>query len=81
MDSADLEKVVREVKRRRQELSMEITNTIKVGDKVTFEGRHRKIVIGTVLKRKVTKLIVRDDTTQSQWNVTASLCKIIKPVK
>ena len=71
MESTDLSAVVEAVKMRRNRLHFTDAQTFKVGDRVSFKGRHGRIEKGVVEKVKIKFLLVRTDGG-TRWNVPGS---------
>ena len=71
MDSEDLNSIVSAVKLRRNQLHFTDAQSFKVGDRVSFEGRHKMILKGTVQKIKIKFILVEADNGQ-RWNVPGS---------
>ena len=71
MESTDLQAVVEAVKMRRNRLHFTDAQTFKVGDRVSFKGRHGRTEKGVVEKVKIKFLLVRTDGG-TRWNVPGS---------
>ena len=71
MDSTDLSAVVEAVKMRRNRLHFTDAQSFRVGDRVSFKGRHGSILKGVVEKVKIKYILVRTDGG-TRWNVPGS---------
>ena len=71
MESTDLSAVVEAVKMRRNRLHFTDAQSFKVGDRVSFKGRHGSILKGVVEKVKIKYILVRTDGG-TRWNVPGS---------
>ena len=71
MDSTDLNAIIGAVKLRRNQLHFKDAQSFKVGDAVSFEGRHGAILKGVVEKVKIKYILVRT-TSGQRWNVPGS---------
>ena len=71
MESVDLSAVVEAVKLRRNQLHTSDAHQFRVGDRVSFTGRHGSILKGAVEKVKIKYVLVRTDQGQ-RWNVPGS---------
>ena len=71
MESTDLNAVVDAIKMRRNQLHTSDAHQFKVGDRVSFAGRHGSILKGVVEKVKIKYVLVRTDSGQ-RWNVPGS---------
>ena len=71
MESTDLSAVVDAVKMRRNQLHFADAQLFKVGDRVSFKGRHGSILKGVVEKVKIKYILVRTDGG-TRWNVPGS---------
>jgi hypothetical protein len=76
MDAEDLTRVVEAIKLRRTYLARQVTNSVSIGDRVSFSAR-RNLVVGTVEKINI-KTVVVLSTTGVRWKVTSSL---LSPVR
>ena len=77
MNGTDLSAVVDAIKLRRNQLHFRDAQSFKIGDSVSFEGRHGAILKGVVEKVKVKYLLVRT-TSGTRWNVPGSHLTKIK---
>ena len=68
MESTDLNAVVDAIKMRRNQLHTSDAHQFRVGDRVSFSGRHGSILKGVVEKIKIKYVLVRTDSGQ-RWNV------------
>ena len=71
MESTDLNAVVDAIKMRRNQLHTSDAHQFRVGDRVSFAGRHGSTLKGVVEKVKIKYVLVRTDTGQ-RWNVPGS---------
>ena len=71
MESTDLNAVVDAIKMRRNQLHTSDAHQFKVGDRVSFAGRHGSTLKGVVEKVKIKYVLVRTDSGQ-RWNVPGS---------
>ena len=77
LNADDLQKVINVVKMRRNQLHFAKAQSFKIGDSVSFEGRHGAILKGVVEKVKVKYILVRT-TSGTRWNVPGSHLTLIK---
>ena len=71
MDSEELNSVITAIKLRRNQLHFRDAQSFKVGDRVSFNGRHGAVLKGTIEKVKIKYILVRTDAGQ-RWNVPGS---------
>ena len=71
MESTDLNAVVDAIKMRRNQLHTSDAHQFRVGDRVSFAGRHGSTLKGVVEKVKIKYVLVRRDSGQ-RWNVPGS---------
>jgi hypothetical protein len=71
LNATDLDQVVQAVKLRRNQLHCENAQSLRVGDRVSFEGRGGYTEKGTVRKIKIKYVLVETDRGQ-RWNVPGS---------
>ena len=71
MESTDLNAVVDAIKMRRNQLHTADAHKFRVGDRVSFQGRHSSILKGTVERVKIKYILVKTDAGQ-RWNVPGS---------
>ena len=71
MESTDLSAVVDAVKMRRNQLHFADAQLFKVGDRVSFAGRHGSTLKGVVEKVKIKYILVRT-AGGTRWNVPGS---------
>ena len=71
MNGTDLSAVVDAVKMRRNQLHTSDAHQFRVGDRVSFAGRHGSILKGAVEKVKIKYVLVRTDSG-TRWNVPGS---------
>ena len=77
MDSEELNSVITAIKLRRNQLHFRDAQSFKVGDSVSFTGRHNAILKGVIEKVKIKYILVRT-TTGQRWNVPGSHLTPIK---
>ena len=77
MDSEDLNSIITAIKLRRNQLHFRDAQSFKVGDRVSFNGRHGAVLKGTIEKVKIKYFLVRTDAGQ-RWNVPGSHLTPIK---
>ena len=77
MNNTDLSAVVDAVKLRRNQLHTQDAHSLKIGDRVSFQGRHGITEKGVVEKVKIKYVLVRTDRGQ-RWNVPGSHLTPIK---
>ena len=71
MESTDLNALVDAIKMRRNQLHTSDAHQFRVGDRVSFAGRHGSTLKGVVEKVKIKYVLVRTDAGQ-RWNVPGS---------
>ena len=71
LNATDLDQDIQAVKLRRNQLHCENARSLRVGDRVSFEGRGGYIEKGTVRKIKIKYVLVETDRGQ-RWNVPGS---------
>ena len=77
MNGTDLSAIVDAVKLRRNQLHTTDAHSLKIGERVSFAGRHGSILKGVVEKIKIKYVLVRTDSGQ-RWNVPGSHLTPIK---
>ena len=77
LNNDELNKVIEAVKLRRNQLHFRDAQSFKIGDRVSFTGRHNAILKGTIEKVKIKYILVRTDSGQ-RWNVPGSHLTPIK---
>ena len=77
MNGTDLSAVVDAVKMRRNQLHTSDAHQFRIGDRVSFAGRHGSILKGVVEKIKIKYVLVRTDSG-TRWNVPGSHLTPIK---
>ena len=77
MDSEDLNSIITAIKLRRNQLHFRDAQSFKIGDRVSFNGRHGAVLKGTIEKVKIKYILVRTDAGQ-RWNVPGSHLTPIK---
>lgn len=73
----DFVAIVNAVQNARAQTGRNTIRELKVGDTVTFTGRRSKTVTGTVVKIKIKNVVVSDNSTQTRWNVPASMLTVV----
>ena len=71
MDSNDLNQIISAIKLRRNRLHFTDAQSFRVGDRVSFAGRHGSTLKGVVEKVKIKYILVRTDGG-TRWNVPGS---------
>jgi hypothetical protein len=71
MDSMELSTIVEAVKLRRNQLHFSDAQSLRVGDKVSFQGRRGITEKAVVEKIKIKNVLVRT-TSGTRWNVPGS---------
>ena len=71
MESTDLSAIIDAVKMRRNQLHTSDAHQFKIGDRVSFAGRHGSTLKGVVERVKIKYILVRTDSGQ-RWNVPGS---------
>ncbi len=71
MNGTDLSAVVDAVKLRRNQLHTTDAHSLRIGERVSFQGRHGSILKGVVEKIKIKYVLVRTDSG-TRWNVPGS---------
>ena len=77
LNNDELNKVVEAVKLRRNQLHFQDAHSLRIGDRVSFTGRHGITEKGVVEKVKIKYVLVRTDRGQ-RWNVPGSHLTLIK---
>ena len=77
MDGADLTAVIDAVKLRRNQLHAKQAHSLRIGQRVSFDGRHGITEKGVVEKIKIKYVLVRTDSG-TRWNVPGSHLTPIK---
>ena len=77
LNNDELNKVVEAVKLRRNQLHFQSAHSLRVGQRVSFQGRGGITEKGTVEKIKIKYVLVRTDRGQ-RWNVPGSHLTQIK---
>ena len=77
MESTDLSAIIDAVKMRRNQLHTSDAHQFKIGDRVSFAGRHGSTLKGVVEKVKIKYVLVRTDAGQ-RWNVPGAHLTLIK---
>ena len=71
MDGTDLSAIIDAVKLRRNQIHTEQAHSLRIGQRVSFDGRHGSTLKGVVEKIKIKYVLVRTDRGQ-RWNVPGS---------
>ncbi len=71
MNGTDLSAVVEAVKLRRNQLHTTDAHSLRIGERVSFQGRHGSTLKGVVEKIKIKYVLVRTDSG-TRWNVPGS---------
>ena len=71
MNGTDLSAIIDAVKLRRNQLHTSDAHQFRVGDRVSFAGRHGSTLKGVVEKIKIKYVLVKTDMGQ-RWNVPGS---------
>ena len=71
MNSGELESIIETVKMRRNQLHFASAHSLRIGQRVSFQGRHGITEKGTVRKIKIKNVLVETDRGQ-RWNVPGS---------
>ena len=77
LNNDELNKVIEAVKLRRNQLHFQDAHSLRIGDRVSFTGRHGITEKGVVEKVKIKYVLVRTDRGQ-RWNVPGSHLTSIK---
>ena len=77
LNNDELNQVVEAIKLRRNQLHFQDAHSLRIGDRVSFTGRHGITEKGVVEKVKIKYVLVRTDRGQ-RWNVPGSHLTPIK---
>ena len=77
LNTDELNQVIDAVKLRRNQLHSLDARSLKVGDRVSFQGRYGRTEKGTVEKIKIKYVLVRTDSG-TRWNVPGSHLTLVK---
>ena len=77
MNGTDLSAIVDAVKLRRNQLHTTDAHSLRIGERVSFQGRHGSTLKGVVEKIKIKYVLVRTDSGQ-RWNVPGAHLTLIK---
>ena len=77
MEGTDLSAVIDAVKMRRNQIHTEQAHSLRIGQRVSFSGRHGSTLKGVVEKIKIKYVLVRTDSG-TRWNVPGSHLTPIK---
>lgn len=75
LDNDGLNEIINTINFRRKELNRLIKNQFSVGDKVFFNSRNRGIIEGVITKINRKNIVVRQNDSFTNWNVSPSLLK------
>ena len=75
--SSQINEVIEAIKLQQTWVARNAARSVQVGTLVTFEGRRGRTITGEVTKVNQKTIVVRDQATQSQWKVTASMVTAI----
>ena len=75
--SSQINQVIEAIKLQQTYVARNAARSVQVGTLVTFEGRRGNTVTGEVTKVNQKTIVVRDQATQAQWKVTASMVSVI----
>jgi Mor family transcriptional regulator len=74
-DNEEINEIAELIKIRKEMLSKQKMNEMKVGDKVFFMSKGSKIN-GTIRKKNIKRIVV--DTNKGGWNVPASMLTLVE---
>tara|TARA_R100001244_G_scaffold74644_1_gene59567 strand:+ start:654 stop:926 length:273 start_codon:yes stop_codon:yes gene_type:complete len=74
-DNEEINEIAELITIRKEMLSKQKMNEMKVGDKVFFMSKGRKVK-GTIRKKNIKRLVI--DTDQGGWNVPASMLTLVE---
>ncbi len=77
LNNDELNKVIEAVKLRRNQLHAKQAHSLRIGQRVSFAGRHGITEKGVVEKIKIKYVLVRTDRGQ-RWNVPGAHLTLIK---
>ncbi len=77
MEGTDLSVIIDAVKLRRNQIHTEQAHSLRIGQRVSFDGRHGITEKGVVERIKIKYVLVRTDRGQ-RWNVPGAHLTIIK---
>ena len=77
LNTDELNQIIDAVKLRRNQLHSLDARSLKIGDRVSFQGRYGRTEKGTVEKIKIKYVLVRTDSG-TRWNVPGSHLTPIK---
>ena len=78
LESSDqINQIIDAIKLQQTFVARNAARSVQVGSVVTFEGRRGNTVTGEVTKVNQKTIVVRDQATQAQWKVTASMVTAI----
>ena len=75
--NSQINEVIEAIKLQQTWIAKSAARSVQVGTVVTFEGRRGNTVTGEVTKVNQKTIVVRDQATQAQWKVTASMVSVI----
>ena len=73
MDKAEINQAIAAIKLRQTYLARQASRSFMIGDVVSFTGRRNATVTGRVTKVNQKTVVVLDNTSRTQWKVTASM--------
>ena len=74
-DREEIDEIAELITIRKEMLSKQKMNEMKIGDKVFFISKGKKVQ-GTIRKKNIKRLVV--DTDQGGWNVPASMLTLVE---
>ena len=77
LNNDELNKVIEAVKLRRNQLHAKQAHSLRIGQRVSFDGRHGITEKGVVEKIKIKYVLVRTDRGQ-RWNVPGAHLTVLK---
>ena len=77
MEGTDLSAIIDAVKLRRNQIHTEQAHSLRIGQRVSFDGRHGITEKGVVEKIKIKYVLVRTDRGQ-RWNVPGAHLTVLK---
>ena len=77
MEGTDLNAVIDAVKMRRNQIHTEQAHSLRIGQRVSFSGRHGITEKGVVEKIKIKYVLVKTDAGQ-RWNVPGAHLTVLK---
>ena len=77
MEGTDLSAIIDAVKLRRNQIHTEQAHSLRIGQRVSFDGRHGITEKGVVERIKIKYVLVRTDRGQ-RWNVPGAHLTVLK---